>query len=88
MPCTYESRTEWTSFTDKATLQKALDRLDMRTRRRLNVIGLNVEGEPEDLNALRQAYQVEAQKATAKKRGWFVTETRLSDGKIKLTVRA
>ncbi len=88
MPCTYDSTTEWTSFRDKIILERALERLDYATRRRLNVIGLNVEGEPEDLDELRQAYQVETQKAAAKKRGWFVTETRLSDGKIKLTVRA
>jgi uncharacterized protein YbjT (DUF2867 family) len=85
MPCVYISTSVFADFTDRATLDLALKRVD---RRRYTVRGLVVEAEDQtDLNELRQAYQVEAAKQTAKKKGFFVQERRLPDGKIRLTVR-
>ena len=86
MACTYQSTTVFEEFTDAATLQKALERV--KDRGPFTVNGLTVTTPyPAALDALKQAYQVENVKAQAKKKGFFVTEKKQADGKIKLTVR-
>lgn len=44
-------------------------------------------GKPEQLNALKQAYAVEAAKSKARQQGFAVTEQRLPSGQIKLVCR-
>ncbi len=86
MPCEYLSESQFEEFTDLATLEKALARVGQRG---YLVEGLRVEAldGPGAMNRLRQAYQVEAAKATAKKKGFFVSETTNPDGKIVLKIR-
>jgi hypothetical protein len=86
MPCEYESISAFGEFTDRATLDKALIRVGQRG---YLVEGLRVEAMdgPVAMNRLKQAYQVEAAKITAKKKGFFVTETTNPDGRIVLRIR-
>lgn len=86
MPCEYLSESKFEQFTDRATLDKALVRVGQRG---YLVEGLRVEamGGAFEMNRLKQAYQVEAAKITAKKKGFFVNETTNPDGKIVLKIR-
>ncbi len=85
MACWYQSTTVFEEFTDAAALDKALDRVG---REAFIVNGLTVTTyDPQDMDRLKQAYQVEKVKMQARKKGFFVTEKKQADGKIKLTVR-
>jgi hypothetical protein len=87
MACEYESYSVFEQFTDAAILEKAINRMEYRgdfTRQGLKVETRNYR----DMNALKQAYQVEAARAALKKKGFFVSEKKQENGKILLTVRA
>jgi hypothetical protein len=85
MACEYESRSVFETFTDRATLEKALDRVG---RAGFDRVGLDIRHDNQGrMNELKQAYQVEAARAALKKKGFFVAETKTATG-IKLTVRA
>jgi hypothetical protein len=88
MACEYRSRVIFQTFTDAALLKKALDRLPDELRNTLQVDGLTVRTTyNRGLDALKQAYQVEAAKKTAKKQGFFVSEKQDENGKIQITAR-
>ena len=89
MPCTYQSRTVFESFEDSVCLVQAIKSLGADSKRYKLLSGGRVECRNEaDLGALKQAYQVERAKAAAKQKGLFVSQTKLDDGRIKLTIRA
>lgn len=91
MACEYYSQTVFAEFTDRATLDKALKRLNPEISGRVWIMtnGRVEAANQSDLNAVKQAYQVEASKAALKKKGFFVSETQdQNTGKIRLTVRA
>ena len=86
MACEYESRSVFERFTDAKILDAAFKRID---RAGYYGRGLRVEAESQGkMDALKQAYQVEAAKAALKKKGFFVSEKKQENGKITLTVRA
>jgi hypothetical protein len=88
MACEYTSTSVFEQFTNRAALEKAFDRVGRRGFE-LAVTGLAVLADNQGrLNALKQAYQVEAARAALKKKGFFVTEKKAENGKITLTVRA
>jgi hypothetical protein len=88
MACEYQSRVRFQTFTDAALLKKALARLPEELRNTLQVSGLTVRTTwNAALDALKQAYQVEATKKTAKKQGFFVSEKQDENGKIQITAR-
>jgi hypothetical protein len=96
MPCEYDSYSVFETFTDRATLDKALAKV--QTEKGFSRTGyrvyqdrsgrLQVEASTVAMNALKQAYQVEVARAALKKKGFFVTEKKAEDGKVTLTVRA
>lgn len=96
MACEYTSTTAFEVFTDRATLDKALARVRDAGYERAGYRVFNdrsgrlqVEADNQGrMNALKQAYQVEAARAALKKKGLFVTEKKTENGKILLTVRA
>lgn len=92
MACEYESYSVFEQFTDRAILDRAFDRLGLGfCNRRFIKDGLTVRaigGNQAHMDALKQAYQVEAARAALKKKGFFVTEKKQENGKILLTVRA
>ena len=85
MACEYDSYSVFEQFTDAAILAAAMKRTGTDG---LSVYRLEVQGTAERMNALKQAYQVEAARAALKKKGVFVTEKKAEDGKVTLTVRA
>ena len=85
MACEYDSYSVFEQFTDAAILAAAMKRTGTDG---LSVYRLEVQGTAERMNALKQAYQVEAARAALKKKGFFVTEKKAEDGKVTLTVRA
>jgi hypothetical protein len=94
MPCTYRSTAVFETFADLETLKEAIRRVDLSiAKNKYRVTGRSgnyrVEARnEEEMNELKQVYQVVAVRQTAKKKGFFVQEKRLPDGKIRLTVRA
>jgi hypothetical protein len=91
MPCTYQSRIEFKDrFDDHKCLGLALKNLppDIRSRIWLLTNGEIKGGSQADIDRVKQRYQVEIAKKTARNAGYMVTETQAEGGKIRLTVRA
>ena len=89
MACWYQSTTVFERFDDQSTLEKAVKRLDPELASSLWIMtdGRVESSNPAALDALKQAYQVEKVKMQARKKGFFVSEKKQADGKIKITVR-
>ena len=88
MPCEYVSTSVFETFKDKDTLKKALERV-RHLWGRFRLIGdTSIDADDEETAGLiKQAYQIEAAKAKAKKQGFFVSEKFNRDtGTIKLTL--
>ena len=90
MPCTYTSRVEFRDrFEDQACLDRALKRLPSEIRGRIwRLANGEIKARSQaEIDEVKQRYQVEVSKKTAKLAGYEVTESQAADGKIRLTVR-